>query len=504
MDLSEKQRDAIRMIITSGELLCAVVNDILDFSKLESGNVVIEIRPTSLQETLDSVVNSIEHKAKAKQLKFRTNYSPALPHCIETDGNRLQQILYNLLGNATKFSETGGSIELSVDYEDTPVDHIATPAEQGQVEPTAVVGTTSNQSNGVLRFSVKDYGTGIDSKDFLRIFEPFRQANGDTERLYGGTGLGLAITSRLVERLGGEISVDSEVGRWSKFTVSLPVTTISLFERTSAVRQLADAHILYVDEPNEPNCRVLGSLGVSMDRFSTSQELLDWFLSHKRSRDHHFYFCLVHEDLFSPDIHRKISEVAPNALVTFGPQLSQFAESHAHYRTLSGRIPSVLLKSLADLRDDVVDPTSRARNTVKLQPLDIVKRIDVLIAEDNVINQKVLCKMLNRVGVEHIDIANNGREAVEMATQKNYDIIFMDMQMPIMCGDEACRIILDRCKARDRRPKIAFVSAHASTNFELQAAAAGADGFMSKPFNVKKFEDFVRTLNIHTSAPLST
>jgi signal transduction histidine kinase len=127
MDLSEKQRDGIRMIITSGELLCAVVNDILDFSKLESGNLLIDIRPTSVQETLDSVVNSIEHEATTKQLRFRTIYSTTLPLCIETDGNRLQQILFNLLGNAIKFSETGGAVELSVDYEDITVQQVATP-----------------------------------------------------------------------------------------------------------------------------------------------------------------------------------------------------------------------------------------------------------------------------------------------------------------------------------------------------------------------------------------
>lgn len=114
----------------------------------------------------------------------------------------------------------------------------------------------------------------------------------------------------------------------------------------------------------------------------------------------------------------------------------------------------------------MVDPTSLTRNIKRQQSLDIVERIAVLIAEDNVVNRKVLCNMLNCVGIECIYVANNGREAVEMSSQKDYDIIFMDMQMPIMCGNEACRIILARCEGRERHPKTAFVSGHASSTFE--------------------------------------
>jgi CheY-like chemotaxis protein len=499
MELSEKQRDAIRMIITSGELLCTVVNDILDFSKLESGNVLIETRHTSLQETLDSVVNSIQHKANSKRVRFETIYAPSLPHCIQTDGNRLQQILYNLLGNALKFSDEGGSVELFVDFSG----HQGTP-EQRTSEAVSASYPTSH-SSGVLCFSVKDYGRGIDSKDFFRIFEPFGQANGDTERLYGGTGLGLAITSRLVERLGGEIAVESELGKWSKFTVNLPVSTISLFDQASVAKRLADALILYVDEFSGPNQRIVQDLGVPVEHFSTCRDLFNWFTGEKDSnRISRFYICLIHEDLFSPEIYRKVSGDASAALITFGPQQYRIKEAHAHYRSLSACIPSALLYSLAECRIAAVDATYGRLRSVKQQTLDMVNRIDVLIAEDNIINQKVLCKMLNRVGVERIDVANNGREAVDMAARKEYDVIFMDMQMPVMCGDEACRLILENYRGRERRPKIAFVSAHVSTTFETQAVEAGADGFLSKPFNVKKFEDFMFSLDIDTSLPSST
>lgn len=509
MGLSEKQKEAISMIVTSGELLCAVVNDILDFSKLESGNVLIEIRPVSLQDTLDSVVNSIEHKAQSKRIAFETMYTGRLPEKIETDGNRLQQILYNLLGNALKFSDKGGSVELFVDYvphnlpcdDESIASKTLTNSGCGSGNPMASskrsqIPSESLIGSGLLRFSVKDYGRGIDTDDFSKIFEPFRQANRDTEKLYGGTGLGLAITSRLVERLGGRITVESEIGNWSKFTVDLPVTAVAQLD---IARSLADACILYVDHPNEANRQVVSTLGVPFEHFVSCQDMYDWFIGESKSDrlSERFLVCLIQEDLCSVDVLRKISQTLHLALITFGPTHDRIPESHLHVRSLSCRIRSVLLKAISDIRSEIVDPTHHGgRCPTLLAPLDILKDVEVLIAEDNVINQKVICRMLQRSGVERIDVAQNGQEAVEMCASKHYDVIFMDMQMPIMCGDEACRIILESYKGRPRRPKIAFVSAHVSTTFETQAFDAGADGFLSKPFNVKMFEEFIRSLDL--------
>jgi CheY-like chemotaxis protein len=472
MGLSDKQKEAISMIITSGELLCAVVNDILDFSKLESGNVLIEIRPVSLQDTLDSVVNSIEHKAQRKRIAFETTYTRRLPEHIETDGNRLQQILYNLLGNALKFSDAGGSVELFVDYiphvsacnvsstaENTSrcpcmaenksrcpfnFDKPVMASRRSQHPPESVIGS------GILRFSVKDYGRGIDANDFDKIFEPFGQANRDTEKLYGGTGLGLAITSRLVERLGGRIMVESEIGKWSKFTVDLSVTAVSPVD---IAMSLADVCVLYVDHPNEINRRVVSSLGMPFEHFESCQDMYDSFVGESNSdrASRRFLVCLIHEDLCSVDVLRKFSQTLHCALITFGPTHDPIPESHMHVRSLSCRIPSVSLKSIAHIREEIVDPArSGGRSPSLLAPIDILKEVEVLIAEDNLINQKVLCRMLQRSGVERIDVVQNGQEAVDMCASKHYDVIFMDMQMPIMCGDEACRIILESYKGRPR------------------------------------------------------
>lgn len=501
MGLSDKQKEALKMIITSGELLCTVVNDILDYSKLESGNVAVEIRRTNLQDTLDSVVNAFEHKARSKELAFCLSYSPLVPEFIDTDGNRLQQILYNLLGNALKFSDEGGSVELSVDVVNPAT---ASPILLATVAPACpLYEKTDSGERKMLRFSVKDYGRGIAKKDFERIFEPFLQASDETERIYGGTGLGLAITSNLVERLGGTIAVESELGQWSKFTVDFPGAAAADSGIHDLVCRLDDTRIFYVGKPTDGcSLGVLKSLHVRAECFDSFTDMYDYFASEPKPdrASARCYVFIVDEDMFSPNLYKAIiAETMPTirtALVTFGQQY-WVVESRAHFRSLSELLPCVLLKTLVSLRETCDSPRLRTIHRIRSESkLDILQHVEVLIAEDNLINQKVLCKMLERIGMDRIDIAQNGQEAVDMTSAKAYDVIFMDMQMPVMCGDEACRRIRERYSGSERRPKIVFLSAHAYDVFETKALDSGADGFISKPFNIKKLGDFLRTLDV--------
>jgi signal transduction histidine kinase len=285
MGLSDKQNEALKMIITSGELLCTVVNDILDYSKLESGNVAVEIRRTNLQDTLDSVVNAFEHKARSKNLAFCLCYSPLVPEFVDTDGNRLQQILFNLLGNALKFSDEGGTVELLVDVVDR--------ARSSAVLSTTVAPAgllyekTHPGERNMLRFTVKDYGRGIAKKDFERIFEPFLQASDETERVYGGTGLGLAITSNLVERLGGSIEVESELGKWSKFTVDFPgAVTAANSAIDDLLCRLGDTRVFYVGKPTDHCSRkVVDSLRVRAECFVSFTDMYDAFAKDSKPDD---------------------------------------------------------------------------------------------------------------------------------------------------------------------------------------------------------------------------
>ncbi|OEU22221.1 two-component system sensory kinase [Fragilariopsis cylindrus CCMP1102] len=348
--------DSIRMINTSGELLSAVVDDVLDYAKLESGSFEVDIGLTKLQDTLDSVLYSITQKMQEKNIRIRTHFSPTVPLYLETDSRRLQQVLFNLLGNAGKFSKIDSVIDLSV---------------------SLVKAYRDDENNDTIRFSVKDYGKGIDKKDFETIFQPFSQASKETQNVYGGTGLGLSITSKLVHRLGGKISLDSELGKYADFTVDLPMNG------------------RYVDIQ-----KISGKMTSASAKTTTKNP---------------------------------------------------------------GNITKVLLGKL-DLK--------------------------VLYAEDNIVNQKVLARVLNRYGITDITIVDNGKKAVDISAKTKYDCILLDMQMPIMGGIEACELIMDR----DPDSKIVFVTAHALDEFKVKAKSVGAIGFISKPFRVGDIDEVLREI----------
>jgi signal transduction histidine kinase/CheY-like chemotaxis protein len=395
-DMDKAQQDYVRMINSSGDLLCSVVNDVLDHSRLESGNVEINVQRTNLQETMDTVVKAIEIKGKERNLVVRTLLDDRLPLFVETDGNRLQQILYNLLGNAIKFSKDSGTIDVSV----------------------LMCEEKASTCERRLRFVVRDYGKGIEKKDIEKIFLPFDQGSSDTERLYGGTGLGLAITMKLVKALGGTITVDSKPGEWCEFVGDLPCVE-SLSENT---------------EPTTPT--------------------------------------LLH-DLPLPKTPTPLLPSIPSA------------------RSVSGSLPlpsCLNAKKRSHSKDQYRDEPSLP--CCKQKTDSCYRNIRVLVAEDNKINQKVMQRMLLRLGLEYIDIVENGQEAVDREAANTYDVILMDLDMPVMDGLEATRRIVARPRVQltDVAPKIFFVSAHALDTFQAQARAAGSDGFISKPVNLQKIE----------------
>jgi signal transduction histidine kinase/CheY-like chemotaxis protein len=531
--LTAAQEDSLRMIATSGDLLLTVVNDVLDFSKLQSGNVNIDIRQTNLQETLDAVVHSIDNIARERNVTVKTTYDATVPGFLETDGRRLQQILYNLLGNAIKFSRDGGLVELRIELDSASceeneeqnetimVDNLSSEQEEDQVsrcpfdlgesesspspggkdttsgcpfdlEKTADPKTTRKPRS--LRFIVKDYGKGIAEKHFDKIFKPFKQASGDTEREFGGTGLGLAITSKLVTGLGGTVAVASEVGKWSEFTVEFPFEASDV-DIDALSSQLKKAHIALIND-DEREAGIVDVLQRYRTAFSKSEsmDVLDTLIEKAGSIDPAtVYVCLIHEDLYRPETYKRLTKVANTVLVTFGANY-RVHETNSHHRSLVQMLQCVLMQSIAShvvaFSKEGMDTRVQHNNALPA-PLNqcALKNLRVLIAEDNLINQKVLCRSLQRLGLEDIAIVDDGQKAVERCSETQYDLVFMDMQMPVMGGVEACRLITAR-REHGGLPKVVFVTANVSEVFEEECKDVGGDGFISKPLNISKLEDF--------------
>jgi signal transduction histidine kinase/CheY-like chemotaxis protein len=566
--LTPMQTESVKMIVNSGNLLLAVVNDVLDYSKLETGSVDIEVGQSNLQEILQSVVHSIEMKAQPKGLRVKTSYDCLLPEFLTTDGRRLQQILYNLLGNAIKFSEENGVVELSVilggrtdtsgqaqtfhetsrsgkghrscelPAQGTTTEHSTAPIRSpfhrssqttvlfeggsSRCPFTRPLSPTSPEDNGrcaqhensgkcledyeVIRFVVKDYGVGIDETDRDKIFIPYQQARKETERVHGGTGLGLAITAKLLKALGGTISVDSEVDEWTKFTVELPFCDTHVNPSVLSSR-LKDTTIILVDK-DESNKQAVSSIfkeySVDLVSCASMREMQTTLSQRRKVGLSHSYVCLTDEDLYEEDTFKVFQTVLPkSSLVTFGPKFA--VSSDLHIRSLSQTLPSVLLRSLSqcELKIHQTANPQAAKTDTAAAKTDTAgscnhspySNLRILIAEDNIVNQKVIVRMLTRLGIEKVDVVDNGQKAVDQEAGVSYDVIFMDMQMPVMDGIEACRNIVDRKgKGGHRVPRIIFVTAEISAGIETECMSAGASGFIQKPFTFLRLNTYLQEL----------
>ena len=355
-EMDPMHADSIRMINTSGELLKAVVDDVLDYAKLESGSFEVDIKPTSLQNCLDSVAHSIAQKIQDKNIRLRTYYSPTLPEILETDSRRLQQVLFNLLGNSGKFSKNNSVIDLTVSL---------IPAAERKLAGQTM-GKEQNELTGdVIRFSVKDYGKGIDKKDFNTIFEPFSQASKETQNIYGGTGLGLSITSKLVHRLGGNISLDSKLGRFAEFTVDLPFNGVPV-NVESLKANLSNTTIVLVEPKRMYDYSftpypikqdhvafdkdVAETYNLDVLRLKSMEDLypeLDRLSSEGYSKRH--YAIIVKETVFKTRVFESLESISGKldfSMMTYGPNYAVDLTRNYHVKSLRGIFPAVLLETI--------------------------------------------------------------------------------------------------------------------------------------------------------------
>jgi GAF domain-containing protein/DNA-binding response OmpR family regulator len=462
--LSDEQRDYAATIRDSGDALLTIINDILDFSKIEAGRMDIERHPFDLRDCVESALDLIAARAAEKHLDIAYVFEGEVPPVIDGDVTRLRQILLNLLSNAVKFTEAG-EVVLNV----------------------AAEGAT-------LHFAVRDTGIGLSEQGKSRLFQKFSQADSSTTRKYGGTGLGLAISKLLAELMGGTMWVESAgpgTGSTFHFTIAAKPAVLA---RGAPKRELAGVQaplkgrrLLVVDD-NATNRRILalqaGKWGMAVAEADAPEKALP-LLQHER-------FDLAILDMHMPGMDgttlaarlREAGHTLP--LVLFSSLGRRETDASLFAATLAKPLhQSQLFDTLVTLM--APDTTPAAAPTAAKPKIDagLAARhpLRILLAEDNVVNQKLALRLLQQMGYR-ADVAGNGIEAIECIERQRYDVVLMDVQMPEMDGLEASRRITARWPP-DERPRIVAMTANAMAGDREECLAAGMDDYVTKPIRVE-------------------
>ncbi len=475
-ELTDTQRRYAKTIQTSSELLLALLNDILDYSKIEAGRMDLEIIDFDLRNLLEEFASLLAMRAQDKGLEFICAADPETPVFLRGDPGRLRQVLMNLAGNALKFTERG---EVSVRvYPQAETEHTAT-----------------------LRFVVKDSGIGITASQMRSLFRQFSQGDTSITRKYGGTGLGLAISKQLVGMMGGEIEVESEPDRGSEFsfTVTLGKQTIAKRDADASMELLRGARVLIVDDHatnREVLIRQFNAWGARPEEADSAVSAMQKLRTAQRACDP---FAVALVDMQMPDI----SGADLCVLIRSDETLRAV---HLIMMTSMGRrgdaarmkelgFDAYLTKPIrqSDLFDSAVgvisghlhqaDPDAEAARR-ELSPYGSrVLQGNVLLAEDNVTNQQVAVGVLEKLGL-NVEVANNGAEALEALIAQKYDLVLMDVQMPVIDGLEATRRIRQReTPVLDPAVPIIAMTAHVMRGDQEKCLEVGMNDYVSKPLN---------------------
>ena len=475
--LTAEQREYLSMVKTSADGLMVILNDVLDFSKIEMRQLELEAVPFSLRDHVAELLKPLAMRAEQKGLELICHVLPDVPSGVVGDPGRLRQVLVNLVGNAIKFTERGQILV--------------------QVE------TVAQPADGVeLHFLVSDSGIGIPADKQQEIFQPFRQADGSTTRRFGGTGLGLAISTTLVELMGGRLWVDSAPleGSTFHFTARLGLAA-SRPEMTTT--DLTDLPVLVVDD-NAVNRRVLNDLLIKWKMRPTlaagGREALA--LLAKAAADRH-PFALVLLDVHMPEMDgfevvRRIREHPAFSAATV-MMLSSSGQHGESARCEELGIASHLAKPL-DQRELLraigralarEQPAPRTPVPSVMLPAALPsRRLDVLLAEDNPVNQRLAVSLLQRRG-HRVTTVGNGLEALAALERQQFDVVLMDVQMPEMGGLEATAAIRSREDGTDHHVPIIAMTAHALKGDRERCLEAGMDEYLTKPLDVKGLCDVV-------------
>ncbi len=492
--LTTGQSDFVETIRASGESLLTIINDILNISKLEAGKLELDCRPFSLRECIGSAVDVLAPKAVENKIDLAFEVAPDLPDSVLGDDQRIRQVLINLLGNAVKFTPQGEVI-LTVRRAPGP-------------------GAHETETRPNLEFAVRDTGLGIAPEKLQHMFQPFAQADASTEREHGGTGLGLAISKRLVELMGGKIRAESQPGVGSTFFFTVPLTAVAatLGARTDAA--VLGGKRLLLAVWNE-------TVGGILERTVTN-----WGMNCVRARDTMSALEILRAgqcDAAMLDLSLAASSAVGPALIEarkplvlispIGATVAESALSQIEKRFVTAPIKeSQLQRALVELFERRPE-TSRAATPDQLSAGPVPEKklgqrlpLKILVTDDNLINQKVASRLLQQLGYT-ADIASNGHEALRALEKSNYDLVFMDVQMPGLDGLSATRQWREFEKCTGRNPiRVVAMTANAMTGDRDKCLAAGMDDYLAKPVRPETLQatiERVAGLNHSNSTPSS-
>ncbi len=473
MDLNAQQRETAEIIFSSGEALLTLINDILDFSKIEAGKLELEHLPFDMRSAIKEVMDLLASNARRKSLDLYIDYPADLPFACIGDVGRIRQILLNLVGNAVKFTAQG---------------HVL----------VKVTAEQMDADNVCLRIGVRDTGPGIETNVQQSLFDSFTQADASTTRRYGGTGLGLAICRQLVELMGGDIGIESEPGEGAEFwfALTLPLSHAGPEEPSVSQEKLAGMRVLAVDD-NPVGLQIVegmvASLGMQVVATHDPQSVMDIMAA---AHDAGAPYEVVILDYNMPGLDGLTLATSITGDDRFADaKLVMLTSSELSApRGLDGyALKPLMREGLARLLTSACfdEGESARRNSAFDDVRQVGQNVRVLVAEDNPVNQRVAVRMLERLGCR-VDVAANGREAVEMWEQFPYAMIFMDCQMPELDGLAATEEIrrLEERRQRAHTPIVAM-TANAMQQDQDDCRAAGMDDYASKPVKLDLLQELV-------------
>lgn len=495
--LTHEQRDNLETVKLSADSLLSVINDILDFSKIEAARIALEEIDFDLRECVEGSLKTLALRADEKSLELLDEVALDLPQTLTGDPGRLRQVLINLLGNAIKFTSKG-EVVLKVYTE------------------------RQNENEIVLHFVVSDTGVGIERSKLQAIFESFNQADTSTTRVFGGTGLGLTISKSLIEMMGGNIWVESELGAGSHFHFTAKFGVAA--ERSSGVHKVLNVAVLngvkvLIVDDNRTNRRILEGLvkqwGMNPTAVPDAETAL---IELSTAQEIEKPYRLMLTDMNMPDVDgfglvEQVSE-RPSISTTTIMMLSSAGQIGDAARCEELGIAAYILKPVrqSELREAIIkvlqskeqdqpQPLITQEMLQQIQPTG--KSLNILLAEDNPVNRKVAVRMLENRG-HHVSIAINGKEALTAMERRTYDLVLMDVQMPEMDGLEATRRLRDReitTQGLMSRQTVVAMTALVMEGDRERCLAAGMDGYLTKPIRQKELDLVLNSYAIEESEP---